>query len=609
MNDNNIIISSTSRTQQEDKIYAPFVPDEESPYIFISYAHNDRNRVFPIIKDIYEQGWRVWYDEGLLIGNETDYADQLAAHIRECAIIIVFVTYESVRREFVIKKELEFGINIAKKRVIFCQLDNGAEMPDGIKLLTANEKDFPRTNVRGLIKVLESQCELNKLPLRKAIGLTKTLNFNGVLPNIDDGGEYEWMVESGYIKLTKYKGSKKTVHIPSTYKGLPVGSLEGTFDNNNTVQTIYVSSSVKIIGERTFTSCKSLRDIYIPSSVLSIYHVMRNANREFDLASDNAFNATKCIVHCPNDSKLISVLEEIRDEENNADFSVGKWSYVVDSTNVVNTSDKYVYCSFEKDIEMKVQPIIQEIISCGCAVVSSQTLNDYEKIARFNGARCFIAFVSKGYNDSNEIQFLRLAISCSKKHIVYFMDNYKLPDDISLSNSCEQQLRYDSGTAEDRLSKLTDWLRINGCLSAFAIMSDYEYTSDGKSITITKYIGNNTEIIIPKEFCGCPVVAIGRYAFQDCRNVISITVPEGVTSIGWYVFERCSSLTSINIPKSVTNVGSYTFSKCKSLMSVNIPDSVTSIGEGMFENCNSLTSVIIPVLKVSELMRSQDAVA
>ena len=89
---------------ETQSIRVPFKPDEESPYIFISYAHDDRARVFHIIKRIYEMGWRVWYDEGLPIGE--NYYASLASHINNCSLFLLFVTNNSVKSEFVSEHEL-----------------------------------------------------------------------------------------------------------------------------------------------------------------------------------------------------------------------------------------------------------------------------------------------------------------------------------------------------------------------------------------------------------------------------------------------------------------------------------------------------------------------
>ncbi len=86
---------------------------------------------------------------------------------------------------------------------------------------------------------------------------------------------------------------------------------------------------------------------------------------------------------------------------------------------------------------------------------------------------------------------------------------------------------------------------------------------------------------------------IGDYAFSNCESLISITIPEGITSIGRNTFYECTSLTSITIPESVTIIGSYAFYHCTSLTSIIIPESVIMISDNAFYFCWSLTSITI----------------
>ena len=110
-------------------------------------------------------------------------------------------------------------------------------------------------------------------------------------------------------------------------------------------------------------------------------------------------------------------------------------------------------------------------------------------------------------------------------------------------------------------------------------------------------IGNNafedcrglTSVTIPNS-----VTSIGNYAFEDCDGLTSVTIPNSVTSIGQFAFYDCSGLTSVTIGNSVTSIGSYAFYRCYSLASVSIGNSVTSIGDGAFSGCSGLTSVTIP---------------
>lgn len=39
------------------------------------------------------------------------------------------------------------------------------------------------------------------------------------------------------------------------------------------------------------------------------------------------------------------------------------------------------------------------------------------------------------------------------------------------------------------------------------------------------------------------MTSIGQYAFSNCRNLTSITIPKGVTSIGDDAFSGCRNLT------------------------------------------------------------------
>ena len=89
------------------------------------------------------------------------------------------------------------------------------------------------------------------------------------------------------------------------------------------------------------------------------------------------------------------------------------------------------------------------------------------------------------------------------------------------------------------------------------------------------------------------VTSIGNYAFRNCPNLASVTIPNSITLIGYSAFQNCTGLTSVAIPNSVTTIGNYAFKGC-GLASISIPSSVTTIGSYAFENCYHLTSITIP---------------
>ena len=70
------------------------------------------------------------------------------------------------------------------------------------------------------------------------------------------------------------------------------------------------------------------------------------------------------------------------------------------------------------------------------------------------------------------------------------------------------------------------------------------------------YIISKEIIMITEDDLG-DVTTINNYAFFDCSNLQSVTIPDSVTYIGYYAFDNCSSLTNIylnpTIPPSLYN--------------------------------------------------------
>ena len=104
-----------------------------------------------------------------------------------------------------------------------------------------------------------------------------------------------------------------------------------------------------------------------------------------------------------------------------------------------------------------------------------------------------------------------------------------------------------------------------------------------------QYITNIISVTLPSG-----ITSIGDLAFNGCTALTSVTIPSGVTSIGGNAFEGCSALTSVSIPNTVTSIGGSVFRNCTSLTSLTIPDGVTSISYRMCYNCTALTSITIP---------------
>ena len=128
-----------------------------------------------------------------------------------------------------------------------------------------------------------------------------------------------------------------------------------------------------------------------------------------------------------------------------------------------------------------------------------------------------------------------------------------------------------------------------------------------------------TEFVIPDS-----VTSIAKLAFNDCSNLVSVTIGVNVNSLDAKAFDGCNSLTTLNVDEgnavyhsagnciidtankilvlgcknsvipsdgSVTTIGSSAFAGCAELSSITIPECITEIGNRAFESCTGLKEI------------------
>ena len=125
-------------------------------------------------------------------------------------------------------------------------------------------------------------------------------------------------------------------------------------------------------------------------------------------------------------------------------------------------------------------------------------------------------------------------------------------------------------------------------------LSAFRYKVVSGTATITQYIGNESNVVIPSTLGGKNVTVIDEEAFGECDSVVSLTIPETVSTINYAAFNHCRSLQTIAIPDTVTSLGNSLFWGCTKLKNVTLPQNLKSIGRAMFKDCSSLTDITLP---------------
>lgn len=170
------------------------------------------------------------------------------------------------------------------------------------------------------------------------------------------------------------------------------------------------------------------------------------------------------------------------------------------------------------------------------------------------------------------------------------------------------------------------------------------------SYHIYRYKGTSDEITLPQTAPdGLPIIEIGPWAFNECKTLKKVTIPDSYQIIQEWSFQKCNSLEEIYIgagvhefsgvevfafdnqlsvievdpknptykavnnclltkdgevliagcrssviPETVSTIGANAFCNIEGLVSVEIPSNVTTIGEFAFWGCSGLLEIQIP---------------
>ena len=145
------------------------------------------------------------------------------------------------------------------------------------------------------------------------------------------------------------------------------------------------------------------------------------------------------------------------------------------------------------------------------------------------------------------------------------------------------------------------------------------YTLSNGEATITRCVSDETDLTLPDQLEGCPVVALGPDCFAgtaptgeeppgltlkrelpppvhtyDNQTLKRIILPQSLRQIGPRCFAHCSALPRIELPDSVTQLGDRVFHYCNALQRIELPDGITDLPDYTFAECRHLLRISLP---------------
>ena len=110
-----------------------------------------------------------------------------------------------------------------------------------------------------------------------------------------------------------------------------------------------------------------------------------------------------------------------------------------------------------------------------------------------------------------------------------------------------------------------------------------------KKGVLTKYIGKETEVVIPEG-----IAAIGKKAFAENKKLTKVILPDSVNSIEKEAFASCKKLNDVIMGNGIVSIGARAFAHCVSLEKLILPERLETIEEDAFCCCECLKSVVFP---------------
>lgn len=127
----------------------------DSPYIFLSYCHKDKEEVFSIAEKMNQSKYRIWYDKALDVGQPFD--DDIAEHISGSKVFIIFLS-ESYLQSSYCDMELKY----AKEK--------------GCECFAIYLEDIDLSGHAGMEMILRPSNNIYKCRMREEEFLIKLLN-------------------------------------------------------------------------------------------------------------------------------------------------------------------------------------------------------------------------------------------------------------------------------------------------------------------------------------------------------------------------------------------------------------------------------------------------
>lgn len=322
------------------------------------------------------------------------------------------------------------------------------------------------------------------------------------------------------------------------------------FDNCINLTSVIVGNSVSSIGNNAFKSCSSLTSINLPNLVTSI------GNHAFSYCS------SLTSINLPNSINSIG---------NYAFYCCASLDSIIIPENITNIGDgTFGYCSSLTSIRIpqNVTRVGNRVFE-GCDNLTSVTWeaikceqNVYKPLYEhtyYYGPFADVSSQLTSFTFGENVDSI-------PAYLCYDMSNLSSVDIPNNIIGIGKEAFY--GCSNLTSVVIPKNVTIMGDYAFQACTNLTSVTINTPTIISNKTLSNIFGKQVQFYILGDSINSIGKCAFKDCRDMVSITIPENVTFIGEGAFQNCSSLTAITIPENIAMMEGFVFDGCSNITSV-----------------------------------------
>ena len=417
----------------------------------------------------------------------------------------------------------------------------------------------------------------------------KLLEEYGILTEDKHYSDFSYELINGKVTITDCDTSVSgEIAVPSEMFNSPVTEIGAfAFSDCTAITGIFLPDSITTIGENSFHNCASLTNIIIPDTVTlmgsNVFGGCTALTDIYYLGTEDVWNDLIAV----NGNSITATVHFIGDNGN--DDIENNTINISDQTVTLGTTEVPVVLTINSTTGFNMALVkLSSTIGAVTKPVNIISSDHPATITYPEGTTDYGSFFIDAMNTETADGYVLGNVTSATIEVVFAVGADVVVGDYDVVIS-----RTEAASVNE---EVFDFVCNTGKITVDEAVEtvDFEYTVTDGEVTITKYIGNASEVVIPSEIEGYPVTTIGSNAFIYCNSVTSIVIPETVTTLCVGAFTACGSLISIVIPETVTDIGDYIFQDCGSLQTVTLPEGITNIPNGLFYYCGSLSSVTIP---------------